>query len=256
MPELPALPLGRPEARERITRQSPRPKLTGPGAKRQLERLGPAIQRVTAAFQAGRVTATGEPAASPEQVLVLEVAGELTNFVKAVARIRGLEFLVEAAQDRVDSGDEFAAVDNKGKAHRYDRQLYVVFSDDAAWRELLGLWERFQKHEKMPHGKAPFTHLFSRLEDLRPWDDRDRLERTGALDVWARELSELPAQPVEFEIELWLRRDPARRAQAVADLAADLKEAGGELVHESIREEISYHGILARVPGGLLAETV
>ncbi len=256
MPELPALPLGRPEVRERITRQTPRPKLQGPGVKRQLERLGPAIARVTAAFTAGRVTATGEPAASPEQVLVLEVAGELTNFVKAVARIPGLEFLVEAAQDRVDSGVEFAAVDNKGKAHRYDRQLYVVFSDDAAWRELLGLWERFQKNEKMPHGKAPFTHLFSRLEDLRPWDDRDRLERTGALDVWARELSALPAQPVEFEIELWLRRDPTRRAQAVADLTADLQAAGGELVRESVREEISYHGILARVSGGLLAETV
>jgi hypothetical protein len=256
MPDLPALPLGRPEVRERITRQTPRPKLVGPGAKHQFERLGAAIQRVTAAFEAGRVTATGEPAASPEQVLVLEVAGELTNFVKAIARVPGLEFLVEAAEDRVDSGDEFAAVDKDGKVHRYDRQLYVVFSDDAAWRELLRLWQRFQNGEKMPHGKAPFTHLFSRLEALRPWDDRDRLERTGALDVWARELSELPTQPVEFEIELWLRRDPARRAQAVADLVADLKAAGGELVHESVHEAISYHGILARVPGALLAETV
>jgi hypothetical protein len=256
MPELPALLLGRPELRQRTTGPGFRPKLEGPGAKRQLERLGPAIGRVTAAFEAGRVTATGEPAASPEQVLVLEVAGELTNFLKAIARVPGLEFLVEAAEDRVDSCDEFAARDKNGKAHRYDRQLYVVFSDDAAWRELLGLWERFQNGEAMPYGKAPFTHLFSRLEALRPWDDRDRLERTGALDVWARELTELPTQPVEFEIELWLRRDPGRRAQAVADLVADLKAAGGELVHESVHEEISYHGILARVPGGLLAETV
>lgn len=214
------------------------------------------MRRVTAAFEAGRVAASSEPAASPEQVLVLEVAGELTDFIKAIARVPGLEFLVEAAEERVDSGAEFAAVDRDGKVHRYDRQLYLVFSDDAAWRELLSLWARFQRAEPMPYGKAPFRHLFSRLETLRAWDDRDRLERSGALDVWERELAQMPDRQVEFEVELWLRRDPVRRAQAIADLTADLQDAGGELVHESVRPEIGYHGALARVPAARLADAV
>lgn len=256
MADLPALPLGPPDPRRRTTRQTPRATLQGPGAARQLQRLGPAIRRVSAAFAAGRVATTAEPAASPEQVLVLEVAGELTDFAKAVGKVRGLEFLLEAVQDRVDSGEDFAAVDSQGKVHRYDRQLYLVFSDAAAWQELLSLWDRFQKGETMPYGKAPFRHLFSRLETLRAWDDRDRLQHTGALDAWQRELADLPQQLVEFEIELWLRRDPARRAEAIANLRTDLDAAGGELLQDSVRLEISYHGVLARVPAARLADAV
>jgi len=239
MPELPALPLGAPDPRDRSTRQAPRPRLEGPGPARQLERLGPAFTRLTAAFESRRVAATLQPEASPEQVLVLEVAGELTDFVKAIEKVPGLELLVEAAVDRIDSGEDFAAVDHDGKVQRYDRELYVVFSDGRAWAELLSLWERFQRGEKMPHGKAPFRHLFSRLETLRAWDDRDRLQRSGAMDVWARELHELADELVEFEVELWLRRDPERRRRVVDELTADLTRAGGSLVHETVHAEIS-----------------
>src|ERR1700733_621903 len=238
MPNLPALPLGPPDQRGRRTRQSPRPTLRGPGSARQLERLGPSFARLTAAFEAGRLVATDQPAANPEQVLVLEVAGELTDFVKAISKVPGLEFLVEAAQDRVDSGDEFLAVDRKGKLHRYDRQLYVVASDGSAWREILALWARFQRGERMPHGKAPFGHLFSRLEELRPWDDRDRLERTGVLDAWRQELSEQGDRPVEFEVELWLRNDPDKREAISAQIRSDVEVEGGEILAESVRFEI------------------
>ena len=122
---------------------------------------------------------------------MLEVAGELSEFAKAIEQIDGLEFLLEATQERIESGVEFAAVDSKGKAHHYDRQLYMLFSDQAAWTQMLGLWQRFQKGEKMPVKQAAFTHMFARLEDLRPWDDRDRLQRTGVLEVWERELENL-----------------------------------------------------------------
>lgn len=256
MPELPALPLGAPDPRDRSTRQAPRPRLEGPGPARQLERLGPAFTRLTAAFESRRVAATLQPEASPEQVLVLEVAGELTDFVKAIEKVPGLDLLVEAAVDRIDSGEDFAAVDHEGKVHRYDRELYVVFSDGRAWAELLSLWGRFQRGEKMPYGKVPFRHLFSRLETLRAWDDRDRLQRSGATDAWARELHELADELVEFEVELWLRRDPERRRRVVDELTADLTRAGGSLVHETVHAEISYHGVLARVPARRLLQVV
>ncbi len=256
MAELPALPLGQAEARGRVTRASPRPTLTGAGPGRQDERLGPAIGRISAAFEAARVAMTGEPEAAPEQVLVLEVAGELTDFLKAIRRIDGLEFLVEDAEERIESGADFAAVDNKGKVHPYDRQLYMVFSDHAAWTELLNLWQRFKNGEPMPYGKAPFAHMFSRLENLRPWEDRDRLERTGVLQVWERELAGLKDELVPFEIELWLRSDAERREQAIDEMRADLKRNGGRLISESVRPEIGYHGVLAQIPARLLAETI
>jgi hypothetical protein len=106
----------------------------------------------------------------------------------------------------------------------------------------------------MPYGKAPFGHLFSRLESLRAWDDRDRLERTGALQVWREELADLGEQLVEFEVELWLRNDPARRQEQSVQLRADVEAQGGEILAESVRPEIGYHGVLARVPARCLRE--
>lgn len=256
MPDLPALPFAAPQVRERSKGRAGRATLKGPGAARQAQRLGPALARLTKAFEQGGLAATGQPAANPEQILVFEVAGELTDFVKAINKIPGLEFLVEAAMERVESGDEFQAVDHKGKVHRYDRQLYVLASDGTAWRELLILWQRFQNGERMPRHRAPFGHLFSRLENLREWDDRDRLERTGALEVWQRELEGAGNALVDFEIELWLRRDSATQRLLVAQLGGELRAQGGALVSQTAMPEIGYHGVLARAPADKLLDVV
>lgn len=257
MPELPALPLGAPQVRTRTTRRSPRPKLMGPGAPAQQRRLGPELARLTRAFEQGRLAVADEPAAlAPEQVLVLEVAGELNDFARAVHQVPGLEFLAEEAEDKLAADEEFAAVDREGKRHPYTRQLFLMSSDATAWQQLLGLWQRFQREEQFPRGLTAFRDLFSRLRSLRAWNDADRLERTGALDAWERELGELAEELVEFEIELWLRRDARRREQALADLRGDLEEAGGELIAGSVHEEIGYHGVIGRSPARLLLDAV
>ncbi len=181
----------------------------------------------------------------------MEIAGELNDFVNAVGRVPGLEFLAEELEDKVEP-DEFAAVDRDGKRHGYRRELFLVASDYTAWQQLLSLWERFQRSEEFPYGLTQFRHLFSRLLVLRPWDDRDRLERSGALDAWRQELADLDEEPVEFEAELWLRRDSTRRASAVEGVRADLQAVGGELVAETVHEGIGYHGVLGRVPANLL----
>lgn len=77
-----------------------------------------------------------------------------------------------------------------------------------------------------------------------------------ALEAWSRELVDLGDELVDFEIELWLRRDAARRQQAVDALRADLVSVGGGLTAEPPREEISYHGVLGRAPAQLLLDAV
>jgi len=134
--------------------------------------------------------------------------------------------------------------------------LFLVASDARAWQELLRLWELFKGGADFPRGLTPFRHLFARLRELRPWDDSDRLERTGALEAWERELVELQDEPVEFEVELWLRSSQDRRAAAVAELRADLRDAGGEVLDEVVNEQIDYHGILGRVPAHRLRDAV
>jgi hypothetical protein len=210
------------------------------------------LQRLSDAFQAGRLSAQSEPdGLEPEQIIVMEIAGELKDFVKAVNRISGLEFLVEELLDKVDP-DEFAVEDSKGRRRGYRRQLLLVASDRAAWQQILSLWERFKREEQFPHGLTKFRDLFEWLRELRPWDDRDRLERTGALDAWREELVSLRDELVEFEAELWLRNDADRRSAAVDGIRSDLESAGGELIAQTVLEEIGYHGVLGRVPAHLL----
>jgi hypothetical protein len=241
--------LGAPVVGRRATRRSPRPRLDGPGIVAQEGRLTPRLQRLTDAFLHGRLATPADPASlAPEQVIVLEVAGELGDFAKVVREIPGLEFLAEEAEAKLEADADFAAVDREGKRHSYTRQLFLVASDALAWQQLLGLWERFKAGDSFPRGLTPFRDLFARLRDVRAWDDRDRLERTGVLRVWREELAGLDAQLVEFEAELWLRDDQARRDAVVLSLGADLEQVGGTIVSQLIVEEIDYHGVLARVP--------
>jgi Subtilase family len=257
MPEKPALSLGPPIPGERTTKPG-RGSLYGPGEARQASRLEPKFERLTAAFEAERLTVADDPGAlEPERVLVLEIAGELSDFVRAVQKVEGLEFLAEQLEDKAEPEDDFVVTDRDGKRKPYNRTLFLVASDQQAWRETLSLWARFKKGEKMKRGFTPFRDLFARLRDLRPWDDRDRLEETGVLDVWERELEGVDGDElIAFEAELWMREDEQRRKAAVAQLRADLEQAGGELLQTVVLREIGYHGVLGRVPASRLRETL
>jgi hypothetical protein len=185
---------------------------------------------------------------------VLEIAGEITEFVNAVRRIGSLEWLLEQTEDDVDPDEEFATVSRDGERKAYGRQLFVLASDAAAWQQLLSLWDIYQEGGAFPRGLTKFRDLFARLKEVRPWDDRDRLLRAGAAEAWQRDLADLGDELVPFEAELWLRHDPERREMLRNEFAAELQAAGGELLHELVLEEISYHGLLGRVPAWLLLD--
>ncbi len=256
MPDLPALPFRAPEVGERTTRPGPRPRITGPAPGRQQDRLASSFQQLTESFAADRLALTDDPGRSePDRVIVLEIAGELQDFQRAVERVPGLEFLAEEVLDKIDP-DEFAAVDPSGRTQRYARQLLLVASSGEAWQRLLSLWHTYLTGEPLPTGFAAFRDVFSRLRTLRPWDDHDRLERTGAIDVWEREVASLGEELVEFEVELWLRADPDRRRIVSDGLRADLEAAGGEFVSEFVSDDIDYHGVLGRVPASRLLDAV
>ena len=229
--------------------------MEGPGRKRQEERLAPAFERLTAAFEAGRLRVADAPdALEPELILVLEIAGEIEEFVNAVRRIVTLEWLLEQTEDQVDPDEEFAVVSREGVRKSYGRQLFVLASDATAWAQMLRLWEIYQQDGQFPRGLTKFRDLFARLRELRPWDDRDRLLRAGAAQAWQRDLAGLGDELIPFEAELWLRRDAARRAELREAFDTDLREVGGELLQELVLEEISYHGLLGRVPAQLLLD--
>lgn len=230
-----------------------RDKVEGPGISRQSQRIGPQLHRITAALDAQRLRLRDIPdALEPETILVLEIAGEVTNFAKAMLKVPGLEFLGEQALAQIDPDDEFRAVNQHGRTKRYARQLFLIASDVRAWQELLGMWERFKRGDAMRQGLTAFRDLFSQLREVREWSDQDRLERAGAADVWRRDLAELGDHLVPFEAELWLRHDPKRRAAIIDRLTAELRAVGGDLVGQTVLEQIDYHGVLGRAPAARL----
>lgn len=232
-----------------------RDKVRGPSAERQAQRIGPQLQRITAALNTQQLRLRATPdALEPETILVLEIAGEVTSFAKAMLKVAGLEFLGEQALAQMDPDDDFRAVDQHGHSKRYRRQLFLIATDTRAWQELLSLWRRFKAGEAMPHGLTAFRDLFLQLREVREWSDQDRLERAGAAEAWRRDLAELGEQLVPFEAELWLRRDQKRRSEVIDRLGAELHDVGGELVGQSVLEQIDYHGVLGRVPATRLLD--
>jgi len=220
--------------------------------------LGPVFANLRDALDAERLQVTDEPeAASPDAILVLEIAGDLDEFVGAVRAVEGLEYLTEELGDKIEDTTLFAAVDQDGKRKALRRELFVVASDRRAADQLDGLWQTWQTGEALPYGWATWANVFDRLDAVRRWDDRDRLARTGALDVWRDELADRdPGDLIPLEVELWFRAAPDHREVEETSLRADLERAGGSLEHKFVLEEIDYHGVLARLPAGVLIEMV
>ena len=200
---------------------------------------------------------TGEPeAAAPEYVLVLELAGEMDEFITAVAKVDGLEYLAEELGEKLDDTTVFAAVDNRTNSRTsLRRELFVVASDERAARELERLWALWRSGQPLPRGWATWRTVFERLITVRQWDDRDRLERTGAAEVWLAELGGAGQELIPFEIELWFRTNADRRVVERDRLAGYLQAYGGRVLREFVLAEIAYYGMLAELPASTLLET-
>jgi hypothetical protein len=222
-----------------------------PGRERQAARIAPKLEALQQAFAARRVRVQAEAEGIvPEEVVVLETAGTVENFIVAVRNTPGMEWLGEVDEEDLPQDEDFFTVDKKGE-RRADKKmrgrLFLVFSNQQALQEMLSLWDRWQKGQRLPLGKAVWKSVFNHLFDVRPWGVRDRLLETGILDDW-RERVEHNEDVVPSEIELWFRGDPQQRQVASARVARLVRQHDGHVVSEAIIEEIRYHAVLARLP--------
>jgi hypothetical protein len=98
--------------------------------------------------------------------LVFEVTGSVQNFVNAVSRIPGLEFAgeEELAPDEFDDHPEF----------------YLLVPQLDALRQIVSLWEGWQRTGTVPRNYGPWRHLFAQLRSVRPWGPADRVTESNA----------------------------------------------------------------------------
>lgn len=224
-----------------------------PGRDAQIGRFQPVFQRLRQALDggaAGAMELRDDPSSlAPDRVIVFEIAGTVDDFVKAVARVPGLEFMAEIETEQPP--DELFAVEDTRKGRegqdRDDKDVpgrfYLAMPTTGAFNELLRLWERWSRGERLGRGYTPFERVFEQLRVLRAWGAADRiLDETIA--YWREELARAPDRPVRTEVELWFFPNEAGRRAASERLTAHIAEAGGRVVHETVISEIAYHGAL------------
>ena len=240
-----------------ITEERGRPpgggkEITLPSPERQHDRLAPRFQQLADAMNERRMRLQADVAGAPsEQVLVLEIAGSVADFVKAVQRIPGAEWLGEV--DELLEPDEDFYVDEEHIDQELAGQLFLVMSNLQALDQILSLWQRWttSPKDRLDRGLAPWKHVFAHLRDIRPWDVQDRISSTGVIEDWRDRLAQ-GQEVVPAEIELWFRATEEGRQDA-ADRARGLVEASdGRVLAEAEIEEISYHALLAEIPASLI----
>jgi hypothetical protein len=250
MPERPLLLLPAPTEVGRLPKHGGAGGIHRPDRGRQQERLAPQFSRLQEAFDRRKAELrTNMTGVAPEEVLVLEIAGRVDNFLRAVQGI-GLEWLAEIDSDSIEPDEDFYVEKSGDRTEKpVPRRVFLVFSDDAARQALLAFWDRIRAGEPPARGLAPLRDVLDNLVTIRPWSVRDRLWDTGVLEDW-RERVEAGAENVITEIETWHRDSPARRAKALDRVQRLVLDAGGDILQLASIDEIAYTALLARLPIG------
>jgi len=230
-----------------------------PSRERQVERLSPRFEQLQRVIEAQRVCLQTEPVGIvPEEVVILETIGSVDGFISAVQKVIGMEWLGEVEKEDIPPDDDFFAL-NKKKEPQKDKplrgRLFLVLTNQRALSELLSLWDRWKAGQELPRGLRKWRSIFEQLRDVRPWGVRERLEETGVLEDW-QERVEYGQENISCEIELWFRQDPVQRRLARDRVVQVVTSLKGEIVNESVIENISYHALLAKLPTTAVKEVL
>ena len=223
-----------------------------PGRDRQRQRLEPEYRRLRDALDRpdGALRLRADPLGiAPERAVVVEIAGSLVDFHKAVLRVPGLEFLLDD-EIAFASDHDFVSVNARGEPVA-DRPVpgrrYIAMPTLAALSELIGLYERWDREEALPREFTPWRDVFTQLKTLRAWGPEDRIA-DDAIAAWEEDLSVAPPETLAIEAELWFHQGERQRNDAIVELKAAAEALGGTLVSQSLIEPIAYHAALLNLP--------
>jgi hypothetical protein len=264
MPDLPLLRLPNPNPVDLPSGPRGGSNLRLPSKRRQRDRFGPVFDRLKTVLSRanGMMELRDDPTSlAPERVIVFEIGGTVANFLNALSKIDGLEFMSEYDID-FEPDEDFAVVDGRSGREGHVRtdkavpgRFYLALPDMRALAQLLGLWDRWNNDEPLGRGYAPFGHLFSQLRDLRPWGPQDRIPGE-TIAFWREERGRDPLRPVRTEVELWYRDSETRRRTSSGAIRSLVAETGGQVIHESVISEIAYHGMLVDIPSGYVQNLI
>lgn len=216
-----------------------------PSRNRQIERIGPQIQRLERQFaKQSAILQRSVAGAAIEQVVVLETIGSVENFYRTVER-SGLQFLfdVDGAPTPVDA--EFRRDDDDQEP--LPIKLYLILTDQRAIAEILRLWGEYRRRGRtaFAHGFKRWADVFDQLKEIRLWDLRDRLD-PDTRQYWTDRL-DAGDEFIRTEIDIWYSDSEQRTLDRARELAQILASGGSRVIHEVDLQSIRYRGILADV---------
>jgi len=264
MAERPIILFAEPDFAERAKRTSGFSKIQMPTFSRQSSRLAPKMAALNSTLITLQQTAVG---IEPEKALVFELAQDVQAFYTAVKHLGdGIELIFDAPDD-IAVNDDFYVIDKDKETgevvrredkHSFGGKVYCVLTNAGALREMLRLWELYiqDPQTQFPRGKTGLRNVFDCLIDIHEWSYKERIEETGVLDAWSRDLLDSELENVKCEIELFFRSSPAVRQQREEDLTERISTLGGMVLGRSVIAEISYHAILAELPRGAIDKVI
>lgn len=225
----------------------PRPSKAAQGA-----RLESRFLALAPDFGTAQATSVGT---DPEQVIVLETVGSVADFQNVIRRIPGMEWLGDFDAE-VAAGDPGFLADGEDPSLQKAR-LFVMASNRTAYNEVLRLWRLWLlgANDSLPRPNGGLAGAFKYLNDVRAWGPKDRVLATGIVESWERGLASKEPS-IRFEVELWCRSDPAKRAAAYARIQSIVSDARGRCIKQSALPDIDYHGVLIELPAAAVRATV
>lgn len=227
-------------------------KKTGkPSRERQGERLDQGfseLQRLLDSDQS-RPVGGGLVAADPELVVVFEIIEESLDLAEAFTRV-GLDLMLDVEDSITDEalGEDFARTKTaRPGSDPVKRYLHAAMANDAALRQLISLWNKWKTGDRMASGFGPYTQLFARLHNVRPWGPADRVRSTG-LDESLRHALDGAIVELPVTIEMFFRQSEALRRRAEERVQRIVLDAGGRVLRTVEHPQIGYHAIAAVIP--------
>lgn len=130
-------------------------------------------------------------------------------------------------------------------------RLFLSMSNRQAMKELLSLWQSWDDPKKrFKRGYGKWREIFKQLKSIRPWDTQDRLRDTGVIEFWEEELKikKGTASKINFEIELWYRKDAKKRKDAQDKIEGLILEEKGNIIAACEIDSIRFHSLKAALP--------
>ncbi len=224
-----------------------------PDHSRQVERLSGQLAELEQEFSRYKASvSTTVTGLEPEMALVIEIAGTIEDFKQAIEATEGLEWLGEWDVKEMQPDEDFYEINQQGD--RQDKpmsgRLFLFMQNENGLRELLALWNRWEKDQILPRGKTKWRDVFSQTRRIRRWGLEETLRETGMIERW-RDLRD-PVKPVEevhCQIELFYRRSPEKRKEVEANIRELLEEIKGETLSQFLdMENIGFHAVKAKLP--------